>query len=112
MSLTQNIVSISVNLARGKTTSQSSTFAPQFYPSSNAVNGQTDCSKYAHTLFGKYEWWQVDLEDVYEIKKIQIYYRPECKFSFEYGVFEYLIIFRIVLMDNVYRYMGGIALLG
>lgn len=72
-----------MNLALQKSTSQSTDFGG--YPSSNAVdvlNKHCMIDGFAHTLDREYEWWQVDLGEICEIRKIQIYYRTNRNYSF------------------------------
>jgi hypothetical protein len=71
------------NLARGKTATQSSTFAA--YPSavaSSAIDGKTDgtfgAGSVTHTYGEANAWWQVDLGSSAAIGSIRIWNRTDC----------------------------------
>ena len=83
------------NLARGKPTTQSSTY--QTYHSDKAVDGrkanalrENSC---AHTGTQKGPWWQVDLKAVYVIRQVFIKSRGDCCGQFIYGVVNLLCFF-------------------
>ncbi|XP_038066667.1 angiopoietin-1 receptor-like [Patiria miniata] len=60
---------------RNKPTSQSTTFALDV-PAENAVDG--DRSTITHTIRAPNQWWRVDLEAIYCLKKITIFNRVDC----------------------------------
>lgn len=75
-----HVYSGEINLALGKTATQSSTGYggdPQ-----RAVDGKTDGNYFAnsvtHTNNGPQEWWQIDLGSVQEIDKIRVWNRTDC----------------------------------
>jgi len=70
-----------VNLAQGKTATQSSTFAPQA-AASDAVDGNTDGNynnnSVATTNTAAQPWWQVDLGSSQPIEDVQLWNRTDC----------------------------------
>lgn len=65
------------NVALSKPTSQSSLYS-NIYPSSNAVNGDKSRSSLFHSGHMLDNWWKVDLQSQYNIKRIVIYNRTDC----------------------------------
>ncbi|TXK95276.1 hypothetical protein BMR11_13925 [Methylococcaceae bacterium CS5] len=77
----------SVNLALGKTATQSSNYRSDMYHAEMAVNGYTnsvndrsswDAHNFTHTKKEQGAWWQVDLGAVKIIDQIIIYNRQDC----------------------------------
>jgi hypothetical protein len=70
-----------VNLAQGKTASQSSTFSPQGSPSAG-VDGNTDGNynngSVTVTNSDAQAWWQVDLGSSQAIEDVQLWNRTDC----------------------------------
>lgn len=62
-----------LNVARGKTASQSSTYGNKY--ASNAVDGSTSSSSFSHTNDHGFSWWMVDLGQAYDIESINIFNR-------------------------------------
>jgi len=69
------------NLALGRPTEQSSTYAGQG-ASSHAVDGNTNGSWYqnsiTHTNYDAHAWWRVDLESVQALGTVDIWNRTDC----------------------------------
>ena len=68
-------IDIGHNLALWKTTNQSTYYAPKSHTSSMAVDGDSKAFRsnaYTMTFFKVGNWWQVDLEAVYEIRVVVI----------------------------------------
>ena len=70
------------NIAKGKPTKQSGDFSSAFGLSKNAVDGNTDGNwdgrSVTHTRYGKYPWWEVDLQDDFSIHFVKVYNRKDC----------------------------------
>jgi hypothetical protein len=62
------VVSGGLNVAQGKTASQSSTYGNKY--ASNAVDGST--STFSHTNDRGFSWWMVDLGQPFDIESINI----------------------------------------
>lgn len=72
------MISAQTNLALGKSATQ---FSPQ-NDAGKAVDGNTDGNynngSVTHTNQGANPWWEVDLEDVYDVTTIKLYNRTDC----------------------------------
>ena len=62
---------ITANLAKGKTTSQKTSYSN--YPARFAVNG--NFADFSHTLEYKDQWWMVDLGRSYNVNFVRLYNR-------------------------------------
>ena len=72
-----------VNLAQGKTATQSSTLADYVNPwAGRAVDGNADGNYWngsvTHTNYDYQAWWQVDLGSIYSLLAIQVWNRTDC----------------------------------
>jgi hypothetical protein len=81
LSLAEVQVYGSLNLAQGKTATQSSTYSAQSV-ASNAVDGNTDGNYYhgsiTATNLDANAWWQVDLGSSASVSSISIWNRTDC----------------------------------
>ena len=75
-------VSAQTNVALRKPATQSSFYNPDFNKPMQVVdgnrNGQNGPSSITHTQNGSAEWWQVDLQGLFSISKIDVYNRTDC----------------------------------
>ena len=75
-------VSAQTNVALRKPATQSTFYNPDFNKSMQVVdgnrNGQNGPSSIIITKNGSAEWWQVDLQGLFSISKIDVYNRTDC----------------------------------
>ncbi len=70
--------STSQNVAQGKTATQSSSEYNGQHSASEAIDGIIADQNFNHTEKAKYSWWEVDLEQVFDLSTINIFNRTDC----------------------------------
>lgn len=69
---------ITINVARGKSASQSTTYGSNAFPAANAVDDNT-ASGFTHTADGDVNpWWEVDLGGDYSVSSVDVLNRVGC----------------------------------
>lgn len=63
-------------VAKGKSTNQSSLYKGKYYPAEWAVDGNT--GTFSHTKGEENPYWWVDLGKLYRVKQIVVYSRKDC----------------------------------
>lgn len=63
-------------VAKGKSTNQSSLYKGKYYPADWAVDGNT--GTFSHTEGEENPYWWVDLGKLYRVKQIVVYSRKDC----------------------------------
>ncbi|MEM6344773.1 MAG: PQQ-dependent sugar dehydrogenase [Bacteroidota bacterium] len=79
----QNSSCTPVNLAPGKTVTQSSTYpSSRSFEAENAIDGSTNgaagSNSITHTLYDTNAWWEIDLGDTYALSGIKLFNRTDC----------------------------------
>jgi tetratricopeptide (TPR) repeat protein len=69
-----------VNLALNKPTTQRSVYQPEVYgyDAHGACNGKKTGKFGFHTLQENQPWWQIDLQETYQLAEVKIYNRMDC----------------------------------
>ncbi|MFK7774560.1 MAG: DUF4114 domain-containing protein [Saprospiraceae bacterium] len=66
------------NIAQGKTATQSSLYSNSQFLASEAIDGITGGQNFNHTKKNQNAWWEVDLEEVYDLSAINVFNRANC----------------------------------
>ncbi len=66
------------NIAQGKTATQSSSYSNSQFFASEAIDGIIGGQNFNHTKKNQNAWWEVDLEQIYNLSAINVFNRANC----------------------------------